>query len=283
MGTEKYDLYTIDFGVQGWDALLTSNFEKLDAVIPSRILGTLGETVAAYDALYLKSDGKWYKAQADGSKQPCLGIAMESGAADDQIRVFRVGKVTNSGWSWTTPGNPLYLSPTTAGEITETKPSSNVQVVGYVLSSTEIILTVLIPGQFLLINDPSPELAAELNCAKNSIGFTEQVYHSTGSITIDWRKGNKAKLRLDANTTLSFTDPSNVCSLLLMVIQDGTGSRTITWPANVKWPGGTPPTLSTGAFGADIVEFYFDGTNYYGKATTGWTASSWTTTTTTTT
>jgi hypothetical protein len=42
------------------------------------------------------------------------------------------------------------------------------------------------------------------------------------------------------------------------------GTDTITWPASVEWPGGTPPTLSaTGE--QDIFQFYFDGTTYFGS------------------
>jgi hypothetical protein len=49
----------------------------------------------------------------------------------------------------------------------------------------------------------------------------------------------------------------------LKVIQDATGSRAVTWPASVKWPSGTAPTLSTAANAIDIVTFYYDGTSYF--------------------
>jgi len=88
----------------------------------------------------------------------------------------------------------------------------------------------------------------------------------TADTTIDWRDGNKAKITLGANITLSFTNPGAPCNLVLEVVQDGTGGRTITWPSNVKWAGGNAPTLSTDANAVDIIAFYFDGTNYYGQA-----------------
>jgi len=53
---------------------------------------------------------------------------------------------------------------------------------------------------------------------------------------------------------------------MFKLIQDATGSRTVTWPAAVLWPGGTAPTLSTGANAVDLVALYYDGTNYYGVA-----------------
>lgn len=86
---------------------------------------------------------------------------------------------------------------------------------------------------------------------------------SGASKTIDWGNGNKQKITLTANSTLTFTNPSGPCNIVLKVVQDGTGSRTVTWDGDVKWSGGAP-TLSTGAGDIDILTFYFDGTNYYG-------------------
>jgi hypothetical protein len=78
MDNDKYDLHTIDYSVQGWDSILAADMEIINDNIPTRIIGTIGETVLAYEALYLKtSDSKWYKAIADGVKQPCQGLAVE--------------------------------------------------------------------------------------------------------------------------------------------------------------------------------------------------------------
>jgi hypothetical protein len=40
-----------------------------------------------------------------------------------------------------------------------------------------------------------------------------------------------------------------------LVIEQVTGGNTITWPASVKWPGGTAPTLSTGVGEMDWLTF----------------------------
>ena len=104
----------------------------------------------------------------------------------------------------------------------------------------------------------------------NRIGFsTENDNGNSGTAkTIDWNDGNKQKLTLTGNCTLTFTAPtisgvtSPVFGLQLRVIQDATGSRTITWPSTVKWPQAQAPTLSTAANAIDIIYLYFDGTNY---------------------
>ena len=84
--------------------------------------------------------------------------------------------------------------------------------------------------------------------------------------TVDWANGQKQKSTLTDNVTFTFTAPSGVGNFLLKLVQDSTGSRTVTWPSNVKWPSGTAPTLSTSASAVDIVSFLYDGTNYYGSS-----------------
>ena len=88
-----------------------------------------------------------------------------------------------------------------------------------------------------------------------------------GTTTIDWKLGNKFKFTFGAfNEVFTFTAPSKPCAVQLILVQDATGSRTVTWPATVKWPGGTAPTLSTGAAAVDIISLLYDGTNYYGSS-----------------
>ena len=83
--------------------------------------------------------------------------------------------------------------------------------------------------------------------------------------TIDWNNGNKQKSSLSGNSTYTFVAPSGVGNFLLKVAQLS-GSDSITWPANVLWPSGTAPTLTTTASAIDIVTFYYDNVDYYGVA-----------------
>ena len=119
-----------------------------------------------------------------------------------------------------------------------------------------------------VVEDITPQAGGEFDFQAHSAGFTLQTYTGVvGTTTIDWTAGNKAKFTFGAgNETLAFTAPSKPCSLTLVVIQDSTGGRTITWPSTVKWVGGTAPTLSTAANAIDIISFFYDGTNYYGVA-----------------
>jgi hypothetical protein len=90
--------------------------------------------------------------------------------------------------------------------------------------------------------------------------------NSSTADTVDWTAGQAQKSTLTGNCTFTFTAPPGVCQLSLKLIQDGTGSRTVTWPGAVTWVGGTAPTLSTTAAAVDLVSFYYDGSVYYGSS-----------------
>lgn len=101
----------------------------------------------------------------------------------------------------------------------------------------------------------------------NALSFkTEYDNGNSGSSkTIDWNKGQKQKITMTGNCTLSFTAPTTgVANFQLKLIQDGTGSRVVTWPS-IKWPGGTAGVLTTTASAEDIVSFYYDGSSWYAQ------------------
>ena len=92
----------------------------------------------------------------------------------------------------------------------------------------------------------------------------------TAGATINWNPANglNASVTLNQNSTLSFTNTPAVGSYgTLVLTQDATGGRTITLPSTSnKVLGSTSSTtidLSTAANAIDIVNFYYDGTNYF--------------------
>jgi hypothetical protein len=82
------------------------------------------------------------------------------------------------------------------------------------------------------------------------------VSSSSNAITLDLTTGNHFSTTLSENiTTVTISNPSptgNKCAIVWEITQDST-ARTITWPAAVKWPGGTAITLSTGSGEIDEV------------------------------
>ena len=76
--------------------------------------------------------------------------------------------------------------------------------------------------------------------------------------------GHAGAVTLGGNRVLQ--NPTNLAqgSYLLKVIQDGTGSRTLSTFTDYCWPGGVAPTLTTGANAIDILTFWSDGSKLYG-------------------
>jgi hypothetical protein len=52
-------------------------------------------------------------------------------------------------------------------------------------------------------------------------------------------------------------------SLRLRLVQDGTGSRTITWFTTIKWKGGSAPTLTITPGKTDVVECWATSTTTF--------------------
>lgn len=118
------------------------------------------------------------------------------------------------------------------------------------------------------------------NLAKHSEvnNFTKQQYFGTATLTdganISWNldSAQVSKVTLGGNRTLDNpTNMKNGATYILHVIQDGTGSRTLTFGSAYKWPSDTPPTLSTTANSRDILTFVSDGTYMLGASQLGFT------------
>lgn len=261
MATDKYDLHTIDYSVQGWDSILTTDMEKLDDVIPTKELVVLGETVTEGAALYQKAaDSKWYKAQADGTKQPVQGLACEGGVLDDTIRLQRMSCITVSTWSWGTIAAPIYLSDATSGVLTQSKPGRNVQVVGYALASTKMLITLvdLTPN---LIENVLTKLSTT-TVAFNAIAATTLYTGPTGKLYIPVL----AVIRAGADAAVTIVTFGRVGALTDWLAAqtlsnlDADGDQVLVMPI----PSATPVKQKTYAAG---VVFQIDVTTNVGGAT----------------
>lgn len=102
-----------------------------------------GESVTVMDLVYFKSDGKWWKTDADaaGTAGGMLAISLETKSADQAMSVALPGSfVRDDTWNWTV-GAVLYIDTATAGGITATQPSGTddvVRVVGWAVSADVI-------------------------------------------------------------------------------------------------------------------------------------------------
>jgi hypothetical protein len=79
------------------------------------------------------------------------------------------------------------------------------------------------------------------------------------TITPDFSLGNNFSVTLGGSRTLA--NPTNLTagqSGVIVITQDGTGSRLLSYGGYFKFPGGTAPTLTTTASAVDVLAYYVD-------------------------
>lgn len=83
------------------------------------------------------------------------------------------------------------------------------------------------------------------------------------TITFDLATANIHTVTLGGNRTLAVSNVSVGQVFALRLLQDATGSRTVTWFSTIKWSGGIAPTLTTTASKADLIGFVCTGSGTY--------------------
>ncbi len=81
------------------------------------------------------------------------------------------------------------------------------------------------------------------------------------TITPDFAESNNFSVTLGGNRTLA--NPSNIVagqSGIIVITQDSTGSRTLSYGSYWKFAGGTAPTLTTTANAVDVLAYYTNST-----------------------
>jgi hypothetical protein len=124
------------------------------------------------------------------------------------------------------------------------------------------IKRILVLSAFLILLSLSPAVAGDT--APSYVELTD-----APTIAVDWSKGNTQAVTLGGNRALTFANGQKGGKYILILKQDATGSRVVTWPASVRWPGGAPQTggrlasiLTTTAKKTDYITLFYDGVNY---------------------
>jgi len=104
-----------------------------------------------------------------------------------------------------------------------------------------------------------------LTTVSGAVLCTEDTLTDQATIAWDVIASPVAKVTLGANRTLaapSGTSPAAGQFVALTVIQDGTGSRTLTWNATYEFKDDTAPTLTTTAAKGDLFVFKYNGSKW---------------------
>ena len=97
----------------------------------------------------------------------------------------------------------------------------------------------------------------------NKLGYAEATLTDQATITWDVENNPVAKVTLaDNRIVVAPTNGTTGQFISLLVIQDGTGSRTLTWNAVFEFASDTAPTLTTTANLGDVFVFRYNGTKW---------------------
>lgn len=83
------------------------------------------------------------------------------------------------------------------------------------------------------------------------------------TVTLDWSASKVHEVTLTASRTIAFSNDSNGASIQIIFKSGGTGVWTPSWPATVKWQGGSPPVLTNLAGHWDLISILREGSGSY--------------------
>lgn len=117
---------------------------------------------------------------------------------------------------------------------------------GYIAAANANLTgTTLVEELIASVSLATPDLAAALaNITEivDGVKLTGLGYHTrvnrgdvTGAVVIDWAQGNIQRFRLTGNVTFSHTNAQPGASMIVELLQDGTGGRLVTGWGGVLW------------------------------------------------
>lgn len=225
---------------------------------------------------------------AVGSNRRVMSIFdQRAGAHDPSVALFAPDENNSFGGSWEGSNTEVSLKTTIsagvirvqgggtlAGKLMVIKPGTTYSAQAGIRSDDAARVALIVSTE----STPSVDIAQFIINDNNSAGtYTGIAKGGTiftprntvtgaggGTTNLDFSKGNIQQFTFGAgNETLTFSNIPNSAILTIVIIQDGTGTRTLTWPGTAKFIAGVAPILSTTGNARDIINFYSDGTNIY--------------------
>jgi hypothetical protein len=204
-----------------------------------------------------------------------ISLSLQSGDAGAIIKLYLIQDATGSRTvSWVNGGASIIWAGGSAPTLSTTANSRDLVILtwltGTLIFGEFVSGTTLVPshnqnastvqagtfasGDFIFPNnlDINGQVSSPVNAKGNS---------GTGTVTFNWNDGNIQAVTLTGNCTFAFSNPKSGASYQIIITQDATGSRTITWPT-IHWEGKAVPTLTGTANSKDILTITYDGTNY---------------------
>jgi hypothetical protein len=200
-----------------------------------------GVTLSTGDRVLIKnqttaSENGIYVVPASGA--PSRATDADSGAELVNASVYVSEGTTNADTQWTCTTNAPITPGTTTLAFAQINTSGNSYASAADIQAGTNSTKVIAPDQLVAAAAP-------------------QTLTDGATISWDMAAGFNAKVTIAGNRTLATpTNPKVGLTYSLAVIQDGTGSRTMTWPASFDWGTTGAPTLTTTASKRDRITLF---------------------------
>ena len=141
-------------------------------------------------------------------------------------------------------------------------------LLGFANSSSDVVIKPLVDAKDIIFHQYDGTSVLEINdgaYAKFTAAAVAPEATLTDGATISWNALTQqvAKVTLGGNRTLGSASSGVTGEFIsLLVIQDGTGSRTLTWNAAYEFASDTAPTLTTTADLGDLFVFRYNGSKW---------------------
>lgn len=120
-------------------------------------------------------------------------------------------------------------------------------------------------------NDEIVAIAAKVGMTSSAVTtshdykLTPRIITDTdgATVTFDLSLRGIHTVTLGGNRTLAISNATVGQTFILRLLQDATGSRTVTWFSTIRWADGVTPTLTTTASKADTFGFIVTGSGTY--------------------
>jgi hypothetical protein len=175
---------------------------------------------------------------------PPVGGSIDGGTTNASVSLAAGSGVTF--WA-STPSNWYYLSSPSSSSGSVTQIIAGAGLTGGTITSTG---TIALATTGLELDQTLSAITADVDGA---------------TITFNCGLTNWHAVTLGGNRTLALSNVGAGQQFTLVLTQDATGSRTVTWFSTIRWAGGSAPTLSSAANKADIFTFkQISANTYYG-------------------
>ena len=148
-------------------------------------------------------------------------------------------------------------------------------VVGSVTASGANIVGVATAASGLVVSSGGANIVGVATAASGLVvssggltvdGSYKQTAEAVAALDIDLSAGNYFTKTIDGNSTFTFSNPPASGTAGSFTLELTHTSGTVTWPASVKWPADTPPTLSPSKTHLFVFVTDDGGTRYRGAA-----------------